>query len=205
MKVLRSMSRVLLASVCLAASQFVAAGVISFEPTPALGDVGDTIFVDLVWDGSQAGPGYLGDWDVEVMYDESIVAYQGAAFGFGVDSLGCLVCGDNSVPGVVSLFEVSFDSVNDLIANQNALGNTFTIATLEFLALADGVTDLVFGDTVFGDENGSLFGGAINPLLVDGQICIGPDGCEVATIPTPAILPMLLASLIFMFRQRTGT
>ena len=173
--------------------------VISFNPVPALGNIGDSISVDLVWNGN--GANYLGAWDVDIGFDDSIVSFDGATFGTGVDSLGCIAfitCDVASAGGVIDIFETSFDAVVDLISNQDSLANTFTIATLNFTALANGTTDLLFlAGNVFGDESGL----AIEPLLTNGQICVGPDGCTVA-VAEPAGLPLLLLGLAGIWLSR---
>ena len=86
---------------------------------------------------------------------------------------------------------MSFDNIADLIANQDGLGQMFTIATLEFLAIAEGTTDLVFGAVTTGDEGGIGF----TADLANGQICVGPDGC-VVVVPTPSPLPLLMLGLV---------
>ena len=177
---------------------------VSIEPATSFGSIGDTIFVDIFWDGD--GANYIGDWDIDLSYDQSVVSYSGSIFHFGVDSWGCIVCGDHSTAGVIDLFEVSLDSVEDLIANQNSLGNSFKLATLEFVGIADGISPLQFGNaginfgTTFGDESGN----AITPDISGGRICIGDVNCTVR-VPEPTTLSILLiglASLAIRRKQR---
>ncbi len=190
-------------------AQFASAGVISFDPTPSDGHiVGDNILVDLVWNGSGTGAAgadeYLGAWDVDINFDDSIVSYQSTTFGFGVDSFGCIdgvTCGASELGGTLDAFEISFDLVADLMANQDGLGNSFVIATFEFLAIADGVTDLTFASiggadgTLFGDEAGNNI--TDQTRLADGQICVGAAGCDVVVgVPTPETLPLVLFGLL---------
>ncbi len=146
---------------------------LSVEPSSSAGVVGDTIVVDLVWDGTGGmTPTYLADFDVDVSYDPSIVSFLGGIIDpeFGVDSFGCFDCAvDGSTPGTVNLFEVSFDSVLDVLANQDGLGNTFSLASLSFEGLADGLSALTLNGINFGDE----FGGGFMPRLLNGNIAIG--------------------------------
>jgi len=161
---------------------------ISVDPASQIVGLGANFTVDLVWDGD--GPNYLGDWDIDLLYDDSILQYDGATFHFGVDSLGCLPgvsCDDFSVPGLIDLFEVSFDAIPDLIANQDGLGNTFAIATLDFTALVDGLTDLTFGFGTFGDEGGI----PITPALVNGEVCVSRTGAPCEEVPLPGVVPLM--------------
>lgn len=57
MKLTKTLKKTLIAFCILGFAQFASAGVISFDPNPATGDVSDTILVDLIWDGTLPGPG----------------------------------------------------------------------------------------------------------------------------------------------------
>ena len=172
---------------CSSASQ--AMPVVSLSPSTSYGLVGDTMYVDLLWSGDSGD--YLGAWDVDISYDSTVVSYAGSSFHTGVDSWGCIICGDGSVSGTIDLYESSLDSVADLTANQDGLGNAFTLATLEFQALADGFSGLLFGASIFGDEYGS----AITPELIDGGICVGEGKCVISVPEPSSLLLMLLGSL----------
>ena len=197
MNLMNKLKAALLVCCLLGFAQGASAGVISLVPNPALGDVGDTIFVDMVWEGTGD---YIGDFDVDISYDDSIVEYVGADLDpdFGVDSFGCFICGDGSVPGVIDLFVVSFDFIADLIANQDGLGNMFVLARLEFSGLAEGVTDLVFGSSTFGDEGGI----GMDPTLNNGQICVGPNGCPPVGVPEPGTISLVLLGVLALGLRR---
>ncbi|MDI9246011.1 PEP-CTERM sorting domain-containing protein [Marinobacter sp. CHS3-4] len=173
---------------------------VSVDPETSFGSVGDTLFVDLLWDGD--GSQYIGDWDIDLTYDPTVVSYSGSEFHFGVDSFGCFICGDDSVPGLIDLYEVSFDFPADLIANQDSLGKTFKLATLKFTGIADGISPLLFsGLQTFGDENGDPF----TPVLANGRICIGNVDCPV-DVPEPTTLSIFLIGLAGLaLRRKRGS
>ena len=178
-------SAVVAVTLSLSTTMALALSTVSFDPSSSTGSVAGTVVVDLVWDGTGGVmPMYLGDFDVDIAYDDSIVTFLGGTIDpdLGVDSFGCFMpfdCDiDGSVPGTVNLFEFSFDSVPDLIANQDGLGNRFRLATFTFEGLFDGQTDLTLSG-IFGDE----FGGGVTPTLVNGDITIGTPA-----IPEPSTI-----------------
>ena len=176
----------------------VAMPIISLQPALANVAVGDSVFVDLVWDGD--GANYIGAFDINIVYIDDILSYEGAIIDpvFGVDSLGCFFCGDESVPGVVDLFEISFDDVVTLMANQDGLGNAFVLATMEFRGLQDGVTDLLLSGT-FGNEFGLPFAHD----LVNGSIVVGDGGATPVSEPgTLSLLAIGLAGIAWMRRRK---
>ena len=185
-QVLRSVIGASILSVSAAAVN--AMPMVSIDPATSFGSIGDTVIVDILWDGDDSQ--YIGDWDIDLTYDSTVVSYSGSTFHLGVDSFGCFNCGDDSVPGLINLFEISFDSPADLIANQDSLSKTFKLATLEFTGIADGVSPLLFGQTTFGDENGDAF----TPVLANGRICVGNADCTVS-VPEPTTLSIFLISI----------
>jgi len=92
--------------------------------------------------------------------------------------------------GLIDLYEVSFDTPLDLKSNQDGLGNGFTLATLQFKGLVDGITDLVLSGT-FGNE----FGLGFAHDVIDGKIIVGD---RISVVPLPAALPLYGAGLAVM-------
>jgi hypothetical protein len=200
MNLINKLKAAVLVCCLLGFAQGASAGVISLVPNPALGDVGDSIFVDMIWEGTGD---YIGDFDVDISYDDSIVELVDFIIDpdCGVDSICAGLYGDGNSSGLIDLFAVSFDSILDLIDNQDFLGNAFVLATLEFEGLAVGVTDLVFGASTFGDERGSP-DGDFNPTLNNGRICVGPDGCPPVGVPEPGTISLVLLGVLALGLRR---
>ncbi|MDF2177047.1 cohesin domain-containing protein [Aliiglaciecola sp. CAU 1673] len=176
--------------------------IISIDPTVSFGSIGDTITVDILWDGS-ADPEYLGAWDVDIAFDPTILSFSGAVFGFGVDSLGCfpgITCDALLLgPGLLDIFELSLDDAATLMANQDVLGNMFLLASISFDAIANGTSSLAFiGQSLaFGDE----LGNRIFPILNGARVCIGPNGC--IDVPEPTGIALFVSGLLlFGLRRR---
>jgi hypothetical protein len=190
-----------------------AAPIVSIAPEESTATVGESIFVDILWDGSDGS--YISSFDVDVIYDSAVVSFVGAVVDplFGIDSLGCIPgfsCDAFDSGGVTDVFAFSFfDSAADVVFNQDFIvGHVFSLATLEFMAVGVGET-LVEIDAddpflIFGDEFGlEMF----TPELVGGRICVGLPGTDVVcgAVPEPATLPVLLLGLFGLYVVRRST
>ncbi|GAB3038647.1 PEP-CTERM sorting domain-containing protein [Bowmanella dokdonensis] len=179
--------------------------ILMLDPVYTEGSLGDVITIDILWDGS-ADPEYLGAWDIDLAFDSSILTFTGATFDFGVDSLGCiqgLSCDALTLgPGLIDLYEFSFDEAATLMANQDGLGNMFLLASLSFDAIGEGLTSVAFTGNLltFGDE----LGDEIFPTLMNASVCIGNNGCIPTQIPEPTGLLLFLAGLFVLgIRKRS--
>lgn len=196
MTIMKVFKKTLIAVCFLAWGQVATAAVISWVPADGEGDVGDDIIMDLVWTGDSDE--YLGAFDIQILWDEAIAGLSDVRIDpdFGVDRLPCVICAVEGGAGDTTIFVVSLDveffDPDPLIENQDGFGNAFTIASFTFVGASEGVTDLTYGLTVFGDE----FGLPIDPTLSPGRICVGADGCPVAEVPEPSTLALLGLGLI---------
>ena len=138
-----------------------------FGRTPA-----NAIAVDLVLDSNVVGIGESFDLAVVVSGLDGFGVIKGTAFSIIIDPVGTpsnveynsAVYGTGFItstqlppsvaPGVVSLSETSTASTEDLIRLQPSM---FTLATLNFTAIAAGTTEFSFGSIILYDENGLAF------------------------------------------------
>ncbi len=166
----------LLAALCLLVAGVAPAATISFVPGDITAGVGDIVSVDIVV--SDLGGEIVSAYDLDVIYDDSMVTATGVSFA---GSLGNPLLFevfqdfDLSTSGVVDLAELSLLSDAALLASQG--GDTVTLASIEFEAIADGTSQLSF---VFDDFN-DVKGLRAEPLDVTGE----------PTIPEPS------AALVF--------
>ncbi len=118
---------------------------------------------------------------MDISYNQSVLSLSSVAFGdpiqgdqldlFGFGSVKGI---DNSLPGVVNLFELSLDFPGDLDTLQVS---SFTLATLTFQTVSPGISPLTISNVILGDSVG-------NPLsadLSDGSI----------SVPEPATLALM--------------
>lgn len=126
-------------------------------------------------------PPSLGVFDVDVAFDPAVLGFVGAVYGDPIlgDQLDLSGAGSDVATGIalgtVNLFELSSDPTAALHAGQ---AGEFTLVTVSFDALANGVTPLDLGVNALGDAFG-------NPLAATVA------GASIL-VPEPA-LPLLVA------------
>lgn len=167
----------LLASALLATGVAQAQVVTAVPSSPTVA-VGEFFTVDLIVSG--LGDATVGSFDFDFIYDPFVMTSYGVVFGEGLDvlSLGSLFSVSSS-PGLISIFQSSYDSIDDLIALQP---DSFTLATLSFKAVMEGTSPLEIFVNAIGDAEGAAL-----PI----ELGIG----SVSAVPETQTYALLLAGL----------
>lgn len=142
---------------------------------------GDLFTVDLVVSGLGDTPSStLGAFDLDFVYEPALLRFYGVVFGDGLDvlDLGSLFSVSSS-PGLISIFQTSFDSIDDLVALQP---NSFTLATLSFKAIGQGISPLELFVNAFGDAQAT-------------SMPVEPGAGSVTSVPEPEAWALMLAGL----------
>ena len=157
------------------------AAVVSFSPSSQFVSLGDNASVDLRISG--LGDEILTGFDLDVSFDDSILSFQSFTFGTGLDlfGLGSLQLVDDSLPGLVNVYEVSFDLDDELKlfqANDFILG-TFNFGTLNYgtspLNVAVGPLGVALsGELVFDPDLGFEFVSELEMKVQEGSISVVP-------------------------------
>jgi hypothetical protein len=182
---------------------------IDLNPTVTNTNVGSSFTVDVVISGlSVPNPALaVTDFDLDISYDNSLLNATGVSFGTGVppDISGF----DLSVTGVVDVFAFSFADYATLRGLQ---GDSFTLVTLNFQALAQGTDSLAFVQNIsfivdLINVDGDPVNGA-NPAVCQSLSCIDVGGARVVIGPRNAVPepnPLLLfaaATLALVIARR---
>lgn len=161
-----------------------AAITLTLEPQVVAFNAGEIVDVDVVVGNlGEFMPPSVGAFDLTVAFDDSVLLPLDVDFGLllGDPSLFEAIAGfDASAAGLVEFAEVSLLSPDDLDALQPA---SFRLATLQFLALADGRGAFAF----------------VGDLRVDDPFGIKFD---VIGEPPAAALALLAAALALGVRRR---
>lgn len=153
---------------------------LSVVPSSTTVGTGDTFTVDLRVSGLD-GPTAIGTYDIDLMFDPAVIKVFGVSFGSGLDvlDLGSLFALSSSGFGSLNLYELSFDLPDDLALLQP---DSFTLATLTFKALGEGLSGLDVSVNAIGDAFG-------DPVAFE----LAPS--SVTVVPEPVTYAMLLAGL----------
>ncbi|WP_150047430.1 MULTISPECIES: cohesin domain-containing protein [Methylomonas] len=134
----------------------------------------------------------LSAFDVQIVFDPTVLAYDHSAFGDQLDLFGLGdVRGVESEYGVLNVWEISLDGAADLLGGQ---ADAFTLATLSFQAVGEGFSALTLSLNALADADG-------NGLPAQ----LGEAGVTVSAVPLPAFgysLALALAGLPLAGRRR---
>lgn len=157
--------------------------------TPAVVTTGSSFTAELSIEG--LGPAgdmlALGAYDLDLLIDSSLLSFTSVVFGDGGRSGldagigGSFTASDSSVPGRLTLREISFESANDLTAAQPA---SFTLLSVQLTALGPGVWSPRLEAVTLSDQDGV----ALTATVVATDLTISP-------VPEPATAILWLAGL----------
>lgn len=173
----------LLAALAVLAAPSAHAATVTLTPSQST-TLGNTVVISVDISGL-GDPGVsLGTFDLDVQFDASVLSFDSATFGSGLDllSMGSLQVVDSPLAGVVNLFELSFDSIVDLNTLQL---DAFTLFTLTFNTVGVGTSAVGISPNVFGDAYGAAL--ALDPIL--------QTSVSVTPVPLPAAAWLLISGL----------
>jgi len=136
----------------------------------------------------------LSTYDLDVLFDSSHLEYLSSSFGdteLG-NQLDLFDFGDNftysgtTAPGVLNIFEESFDFSEDLNELQ---ASSFTLVTVGFDILKSNTSQIQFLVNALGDADG-------NPLAATLNLAV------VTTVPVPAAFWMMASGLAVLYRKK---
>lgn len=171
-----------------------AAAILAVNPAFQSVFVGDPVSVSIALTGDN-----VGDYDIVVTWNPAIVSLdslvQTTVLGTPITEADY-----NAVlgPGTANPFGVSFLPVGDLLALQGAPGGTRTLFTLNFTALAPGITPVTLSVNAIGDESGQPIA---DLSLANGQIEV-LDGNGGGRIPEPSTWLLIGAGLALVGVRR---
>ncbi|MEJ2461970.1 MAG: PEP-CTERM sorting domain-containing protein [Candidatus Thiodiazotropha sp.] len=138
----------------------------------------------------------LGVFDLDLVYDATMLSFAGADgvnFGNQLDlfDLGSVRAIEDSTPGVVNLFELSLDLADDLDNLQLA---DFSLATLTFDTLIEGMSTLALSINALGDSIGAPLTAQVNGVEINITAS--------TQVPEPAPVLLLITSLAGLYWLR---
>lgn len=156
---------------------------LSFAPSASQIMVGDSVDIDIMISGLEEID--IGDFDVTVGFDDSILDFDGYALGNGLDDLlwGPGLDMSNGLQGSdrIHLAELSLT-----FGPYPSQLNFFSLGTLSFTAQNAGISDLSFLNVILSDGNWTP--GELTATLSTGSV-------EVASVPEPASLLLFATGL----------
>lgn len=163
---------------------------IALAPNAVSTSVGGTFSLDLVVSGLGDGAApSLGSWDLDVVFDESLLSLDDVTFGTLLGGPGdatqeALAAG----AGTWNVAEISLLLPEELDGLQPG---SFVLATLAFSALAEGTSAVALANGVAGDG----LGDALALALV---------GAQVEVVPEPGTALLVASALLGFARWRSG-
>ena len=181
------------------------ATLLSFSPSTNTVNVGDTFDDDVVISDLYAANGsreIVSAFDLDVLYDPTVLNATGVAFG---TSLGLITSTDpfdlfsdawiftGLSPGRVDFGESSWLPNADLLTLQP--NDSFTLATLSFVSLAEGFSTLIFDPVVFPGVDVKGYDPFI-PFDLSNSTEQGAVTVVSTAVPEPGVLFLMISGLL---------
>lgn len=152
---------------------------LAFDPLSQTVSQGGMVGVSVVV--SDVLPGGLGSYNLDIAFDDSILAFSsvvdaaGLGLAFGLDHV--------AAPGTLNLSDFSLEAEIDLLARQSA---SFTLFTVYFNAVGLGTSALTLSNVILSDAVGAIVGNTDSA----GSVTVVAGG----TVPLPSTLALLFAA-----------
>ena len=174
---------------------------LEFSPSNQTSNLGSEVMFDLVISdlGNNIAPS-LGEFDLILEFDSSIIAFDSLEFGEQLNQASSTFAfrGETLVnANALNLFEISGELSSDLIQLQPS---SFTLATFTFDSIGVGTSELTLDNVILGDETGS----SLSFLSESSSITVISD--VSTTVPEASTIWALISfSLCSFFRYQRHT
>ena len=166
---------------------------ISISPSTQNAVIGDSVSVDINVSGLTEP---TGGFSATLAFDDTILD----GFAFTVDPGGQLISVDDLSFGFLGgvgtgspldlFFAADSTVLPDDLAGQAA---AFTLATVMFTAIGNGVSPLTLLDVVLSNADGSA---TLASTSTNGEVCVGPNCGGAVPVPEPGVLSLVAAGLL---------